>query len=502
MKNNWIWQSGVLLLLIAILYGNTIDGDYVFDDFFLIKDNPFIETPQALLSYFTSGTKELAGRPVRLLSFFIDTQIFGKNLIGFHVSNIIYYMAYCLLVFYFLYRLFKDNKLSFIVALIFLSHPLHTEGVAYLSGRKDVLGGIFSVTSLLFFDQFIQDNKKKDGLLTVLFLICAVGTKEIYAIVPLLYLLILDYRDKSIFEYRSFLFLMLFGAALFIGYVLFIRNTAFFDYTKTIPVYGNGQGVNWPTKLKICLIMISLTFFPFKLSADYTYNAIKRIDYSEPVLYLSIAFFFLCLTGVACYRKKNKQVAFALSWIVICLLPVCQIIPYPEIISERSLIFLSLGSSILIAVLIMQVSKKYIFLVTGVIVIVFSLKTIDQNRVWTNEYTLWKSASETYPDCARARYNLGLEYAYKKDYQSAKREFAASLEINPVDITTVPDYSINALLNLGNIYLLQKNIPDAEQCYKRIIAVDKNHIGATKNLEILEKIKKRQSGNQSSKHHR
>ncbi|HJX30499.1 MAG TPA: hypothetical protein VJ624_01470, partial [Thermodesulfobacteriota bacterium] len=86
----------IFFLLISTLYANSISGAFLIDDTFLVRDNPFIENFSSLISYFTSSTETFI-RPVRLFSFYLDTVLFGKSTVGYHVSNIIYYFLFCIL---------------------------------------------------------------------------------------------------------------------------------------------------------------------------------------------------------------------------------------------------------------------------------------------------------------------------------------------------------------------------------------------------------------------
>jgi protein O-mannosyl-transferase len=478
-------QVTLFLLLIVLLYINSIYGEFVFDDIFLIRDNPYIDNFNNFVSYFTSGTKELGGRPVRLTSVYIDTLLFGKNVVGHHISNIIYYMIFCVLTFIFCNRIFQDKLLIMFILLLFISHPLHTEGVAYLTGRKDILGGIFSMSSLIFADCFIINKKGRDGLFVILFFLLAIGTKEIYAILPLLYIALINFRSINIMKYWKILLMMLITAFAFIGYVVFIRNKVFFDYTSILPVYGDNLGVNFATGFKISAIILALSFFPFNLSADYTFNAVERIEYSDPIFFFSAGLIILFLFGAYYFKKTHGTMTFGFIWILICLLPVCQIVPYPEIISERSLIFLSFGSCVIIAYLALKLPRKSGVGVLICIIFLFSITTVQRNLDWQNEFTLWKSAVEAHPSCARARNNLGLKYVEKQQFQSAKKEFISSLIINPIELVTVPDYSLDALLNLGNIHAINRDLNQAEKCYKKVLSHEPTHKLAQMNLNII-----------------
>jgi tetratricopeptide (TPR) repeat protein len=476
------------LLFVPILYANSIGGDFIFDDIFLVRDNPYLGSFADFISYFTSGTRELGGRPVRLTSLYLDTLIFGKSNVGYHISNILYYMIYCTLVYFFSARLFRDRFLALAVTLLFVAHPLHTEGVAYISGKKDVLGGIFSVASLISYDRYIQGYHKRDALLTILFFLLAMGAKEIYAILPLLFLTMNFFRGVPLRNQRIFHLSLLTVASVFVIYVIFVRNIVFFDYLHPIPVYGDDKGVNFPTAIKICGLILSLNFFPFDLSADYTFNVVKRIDFSDWAFFLSTSAILFMGLGILLLRSRQKEISLGLLWLLVCLLPVCQLVPYPEIISERSLILLSFGSCVILACLISRLPKKWAIGILVSVLAVFSVTTIRRNLDWRDEFSLWRATAKQHPDCARARYNFGIALATKKEFRAAEQEFRASLAINPPDLITVPDYSMDALLNLGNVYAFRGDFVRAKDCYQEVLRHDPEHRLALSNLNTLERL--------------
>jgi tetratricopeptide (TPR) repeat protein len=493
MNLNDRWLIVLLPVLTFILYANSISGEFLFDDTFLVRDNPFIENFSNFSSYFTSGT-ETFGRPVRLLSFYLDTALFGKSTTGYHISNIFYYTIFCILAYYFCQLCFKNKILSIFTTLIFIAHPLHTEGVAYISGRKDILGGLFSFATLICFLKFLKNKKRTYSLLTVLFFLLAINTKEIYAILPILFFAIGWYQDEKIKNHKYLLGGFFIVAFLFLLYIIFFRNRIFFDYLHVIPVYGNNQGINLPTAIKISAYILYLAFLPFSLSADYTYNAVKRINFSDPHFFISVS--ILVIFGCTAYllRHRQKEISFGLLWMLICLLPVSQLVPYPEVISERSIIVLSFGACLIVGGFLIMLNKKYAVGLLCAILLIFSFTTIKQNRVWHDDLSLWSASVKQEPDCARAHYNLGCALAKHNQLSAAGKEFLASLAINPPELITVPDYSFDALVNLGNVYALLKKFPQAKAAYQKVLHCVPTNQSAQKNFKTVQLMEKNQAG--------
>ena len=141
--------------------------------------------------------------------------------------------------------------------------------------------------------------------------------------------------------------------------------------------------------------------------------------------------------------------------------------------------------------------KKYAVGLLGAILLIFSFTTIKQNRVWHDDLSLWSASVKQQPDCARAHYNLGYALAEHNQLVAAEKELLYSLAINPPELITVPDYSCDALVNLGNVYALLKKFPQAKKTYQKALLCDPTNQLARKNLMIVQKMEKK-SGEKDS----
>ena len=149
----------ILLLAVFIQYRQTLDYGFVWDDKIVIQENPRVKNGlQAIPDLFTKFKSpyrhdQYGYRPVTLLSFALEIEFWGVNPYYHHLMNLLYYALLCLLIFYFLSRIFKDYHpvFSFLIALIFTVHPLHVEVVANIKSRDEILAMLFVVLSLTNF---------------------------------------------------------------------------------------------------------------------------------------------------------------------------------------------------------------------------------------------------------------------------------------------------------------------------------------------------------------
>ena len=259
---------------------------------------------------------------------------------------------------------------------------------------------------------------------------------------------------------------------------------------KPLYIYGVGTPLNIYTQIKIIGICLKLLLFPINLSADYTFNVIPQslsIFETEVIEYLLLILLTLFF-AVKLINSKNKIVSFLLLSMLASMLPLMQIVKYPEIISERSLFIPSLFSCLLLTYLISKSRKILKFNPVNLfilIIIIFSIRSISRNFDWKNYQTLWGKTAFTSPNSARARYNLGTGYARIGRYQEAKIELEKSLLINPAELITIPDYSVDVLLNLGNIFYLEGKNEEAVGYYKRVLKLDPENIRARHNIKLV-----------------
>jgi hypothetical protein len=178
-------QVIVLAIVGFIIYGNSVLNEYALDDGIVIEKNDYVQQgfkgiPKILKtdaydSFYRSmnAKQQLSGgryRPLSVITFAIEQQLFGSKEtvkppadVAFirHLLNVVFYILSVLVLLYFLETfIFKDNPLiAFITCLLFLIHPLHTEVIANVKSRDEILSFLFIV--LTFIKVFRYKETKK-----------------------------------------------------------------------------------------------------------------------------------------------------------------------------------------------------------------------------------------------------------------------------------------------------------------------------------------------------
>ena len=112
----------------------------------------------------------------------------GLNPLGFHISNIVYHLVTSLLVFLVIGRLTGNSRIAFFAASLFALHPVHTDSVTYLSGRRDILCALFYLVGFYFFLCYRKTSHFRYIIAAFLAYLLSLGSKEMGVTLPALFL--------------------------------------------------------------------------------------------------------------------------------------------------------------------------------------------------------------------------------------------------------------------------------------------------------------------------
>jgi len=143
------------------IYAPAIKGELVWDDHYLVGENPFFRSPvfagEVFRHYLFFESFSTYYRPVQNLSYIADYWLWGNSPVGYHCTNVLFHALAAWLLFLLLRRLLprlmENGRLASVVALVvssaWLVHPVHNAAVAYISGRADSLAAAFALGAWL-----------------------------------------------------------------------------------------------------------------------------------------------------------------------------------------------------------------------------------------------------------------------------------------------------------------------------------------------------------------
>ena len=188
-----LWIGVALACATVALYWPVHRYDFVnYDDVDYVRRNAPVLAGLTVDSIRWAFTTLYAGFwiPLTWLSFMIDTQLYGTNAGGFHVTNLLLHAISTVLLFVLLSRATGRRWPSAFVAALFALHPLHVESVAWVTERKDVLSTVFLMLTLWVYGRYVARPTLARYLVTLVVLTLGLMAKPMLTTLPLLLLLL------------------------------------------------------------------------------------------------------------------------------------------------------------------------------------------------------------------------------------------------------------------------------------------------------------------------
>lgn len=470
-------QLFVLLLIAFAVNLNTMYNDYALDDAFVITQNKFVDKgikgiPEILstdlLAGFTSKS-DLAVqpryRPLPLISYAIEKQVFGANPKEAHLVNVLLFMLIIALVFKLMHSVILRNydpRLSFIACLLFAVHPIHTEVIANIKGRDELLAFLFLLLSLFAFLTYLN-NRKTWYLLGCMFafflaLLCRESAIPFMALVPVILYFFCKKALKNAlllsWPYVVVLGIYLAIRLLVVGYqyhqVADVMNAPFL-YATPVQAFA--------TKIFILIRYFWVLVFPYALSSDYGYSHIPYIDTASSWFWISFTL-VIALLAVTIYGFRRKWLlSFCILFYFIALsIGTNLILNFGSPMADRMLFQPSLAFCIVVAILMIWILKwrsSVAIPVICLVLILFSAKTISRNLEWKNTETLYLADVLTAPNSSRLTLGATEIFRNKAEHETNQEKrnqyLKMALMYGEKSLSINPDYPAT-YVSLGFIY--------------------------------------------------
>ncbi len=521
-------QALILVFIGFVFYANSFWNEYALDDGIVIQKNdhvqdgfrgiPKILSTDAYESFYRQmGAKQqLSGgryRPLSVVTFAVEQQIFGSNAevkplddVAFvrHFMNVIYYLLSIVFLFYLLRNyIFKENHLvAFVACLIFLIHPMHTEVVANVKSRDEILSFLFIVLTFISVFKYRESKSVSKLLLGLLFYFLALLSKE-YAItlivlIPMLLFIVLKESFlKSILVALPFLAVA--------GIYLLIR----FNIVGAGAKFENPDVLNNPylyatkpeklaTKIEVLLRYIKLLFYPTPLSSDYSYNTIPFANFGSSAVWASIAIHVSLFVAAVILFFKRNILSFAITFYLLHLFLISNLIfNVGATMGERMVYHSSFGFAIAIAVFIgwilqkisSEQTKKIVAVSLGCIVVIWcGAKTINRNAEWKNDQTLFIADAQVVPNSALVNGNAGKAYidlSEKPENKAQEKELINKGIYHLKRSVSIHDKYVNGYLNIGVAYFKLKDYDKAKENWDKAKKNYPNNPFIKRNMDLL-----------------
>ena len=502
---NWYrwWQIG-LAVLAAVLYVNTLGHQYTFDDSIVIVENAFTKRGfGGLYELFTRDFfegiygpqgMELTGgryRPLSLMMFAIEWQFFPNTPMVGHLLNVFFYMLTAWVMLGVLTRWFgRGSMVPYATVLLFVVHPVHTEVVANIKSRDEIM------CLLLLLSALYSVQQKKAiwaiwGSVAFFMSLLAKETSFMYApLIPMVYL-VFDEKEGAVLSNRL-------GAALRKSLPYFVAALAYFTLRYAM-VGGVGGSETNPDIMEnpfvsatvseklgtIGLILfryLGLMVFPITLSCDYSYPQIPFVGLANPLSLLTWVA-VIGATGWSLVHLLRKSV-IALGWLMF-LLPLLLVSNLPFNIGapmgERFLYVPSLGfllMAVLLLTRVLSAQKKILWAIVVVIAVIFSLKAVNRNPFWHDNLTLFGEDVKNSPNSAKIHYYYGSDLLNSVINGGDNRILDKALPELTRAVSLNPKFHL-AIYALAKLYDMKGDGKNSLDCCTQVLALKPTHIGTT-----------------------
>ena len=539
----------VILVMSVLLYANTIKHQFALDDDIVICKNEYVLQGFGGMSGIFSKdlfdsfykqmntTAQLSGgryRPLSVASFAIEQEFIGtredakfeadcwdfnkngkqdlnedvngdgiyndkdfrsKGFMLRHFDNMLFYGFACCMLFLFLSTVvFKDNKLlAFVISLLFLAHPIHTEVVANVKSRDEIFSFLFMMLTLYLAHQYDAKRQLKYVVFTCISFFCALLSKEYGAtlliLVPLsLYLFPVDKKANKFGP--QFVSIMI-GMVVMFGIYYGIRSGIVIGKSNlqdkellNNPYLLATETQQLATKLYIFLKYLITIVVPHPLSSDYGYNSIPYKDFSDPLVWLSILALIGFVVGGIFALYKKHWIAFAIAFYMLTILLVTNLIfNVGATMGERLVFHSSLGYCMVLGFGLYWLAEKLknkqlaIFILLPILIL-YSVKTISRNKAWENDITLALTDVEIMPESTSLNGNAASRYIdlseWPKNKPKEKELLEKSIQYGKKALKLHPGF-VNGYMNLGLAYAKIEQFDSAKNCWDMAFKIYPSH---------------------------
>lgn len=418
--NNSVLHSILLFTISILIYSNTFQHEFGLDDQYLgsALERSGGSISRVFETYFALGDY----RPFTILTFLIEQKKWGVIDPGrSHIINTILYGLICISVYIFILKLpiNKNKYYAFLVTLLFVVLPVHSEVISSLKNRDNILSMLFMLLSILSF--FSAYNTEKKSMIYAIFKYLISFFLFIIAIlskldgINILFILILTLAVFYKVSYKRFAFIIFAIAIVYFARSGMVREVTqnspiapSISFTENPIVESNKFSERLGISINTYAIYLKMMVDPNENFFYYGYNTIplKKVTNPQILFYLLILLGFL-FVGILFY-KKNKLILYGYLFFGFSLLYAANLlVPVSGIVANRYSFIASLGFSIFAVSLIdfvlnhllLKVNQEKVQNYKSTIIVVFiflisfiySTYTYSRNDNWKNIYTLLKA---------------------------------------------------------------------------------------------------------------
>jgi Flp pilus assembly protein TadD len=484
----------ILLGLPALIYLPSLANDFVWDDHGIIGSHawvqelrhiPFLFSPEYWNQYFPGIKGQY--RPLRSITLSLQYAVWGLNPVPYHAFNVLFHLLNVWLVHRLLLRLTGRRGVSWVGALLFGLHPMHTEVVAWIKNRTEIMALMFSLLSLEGYlrAQEALGRRRRAGWAAASTLACALAilSKEVALGLPLIAI------AHAVFLAHGRRLALACSLPLLVPVGLFVVHKLLFLQGGTDPGLP-------PLSLgtHAMLVLRTLGSYAVLLAVPAVLNADRALDLAAVTsgweTWACAAVVLGAVILAAFFWHRGQWLAlFALAWVFIGLLPASNVhLLHTRPLADQRLYLPSVGFCLLLSLGLSALREgpaanrwrgrvgAWTMAATVLVVSLYGLRTLSRIGDWRDDQSLIRHTLRHSPDSARPRFQMALLLQRNGDLDGAAREFQRTIELSPA-LAEPHNY-------LGVIYAEKRDHQRAVRSFSRALQLKPDYPQALANMAI------------------
>ena len=471
-----------VMLLGILIYSNSFNCSFHFDDLWNIVENPAIRNLSNVSAWWNFSTN----RPIAFFTFALNYHYSKLDVWSWHLFNLSVHLINACLVWWLTllilstpalreHPILKHKKtMAIVMALLFVSHPLATQSVTYIVQRMSSMVAMFYLLSLALYTKgrLLEGNSVvKYGLFAGAFgaMALALLTKENAYTLPLAIVLFeicflqtrkfsMNWKDRRIVA----ILVVLAGVFLFA-----LQRFSLNIFKPIAPTLGNNFTVTSQhylfTQFNVIVQYIQLLLLPLHQNLDH--DIPLATNFFELKTLLSFLFLSALLALAVWLFNKNRLISFGIFWFFLTLSIESSIVPITDLMFEHRTYLPSFGYFLILCTCIFSfLWEKYQYVAIALLLLMIgsnSALTYARNKVWKDDVSLWTDVAAKSPARSRAYYGRGSAYDKLKQTDKAVADYSKAIELNP--------NFAQARYNRGILYNQKGNFAEAIADYTQAI---------------------------------
>lgn len=474
----------LVALAAAVPYLDTLGAGFTFDDHGLVIGNPAATPGMSPLAWFLreSATGPVY-RPLTMLSYALNAMVSPAPW-SLHLGNILLHVVATIVAFDLTRVLVRSTPTAVATALLFAVHPVHTEAVASIAGRAEILAALFVLLALSALVR-AERNPSWRAVSLIAFVLGTLSKENAYATIPLAALLMVWTTPLDLGRLaRRLLPYVVVGMACLalrraaVGAFGAIEPTPFIDN----PLVYTGIGSRIATAVVVLFEYLSVLAAPIRLSADESFNQVPVVvSVLDPRLIAALGVFALVGGALLAARRRLPVPGLGVLFFLAAMAVTSNVLfPIGTIKAERLLYLPSFGVCLAAGWLLRRWtgrrwSPRMAAAALGLLVL--AGRTWLRNDDWHDDFTLFTRTAVTSPMSARAQANAAAVYGQAGRLDLAEQHFRAAYAIAP--------QFAPAAMGLAQVADARGQRDEALRWYEEAVSLDPHLEGARERANAL-----------------